>query len=286
MAGDVAPQVLLGSVYFEEATGDDRQPDVIQVSFEGGAAGTTLNRLVIDGDKLGDGFSTGDVFFDVLPGGRGAFGDVGFEIISTSGFTLDKVMVDDGESQIVFEFSGFDAGEVFKFSIDADEAQLVTPSFTDVNALVEGAEFQRSHMTGTFSAQHFVDLTLTSDHFDAFNGNFAAAQTATGLTLDLPNDAYSTTHDFTDRTAGAVAYAAQIPLATIAGWVYHDRSDDGSFDTPSEQGIGGVTVELLKDGVGTGINAATSTNPNTLGYYEFVDLLPGNYGVRETQPAG
>ena len=42
MAGDVAPQVLLGSVYFEEATGDDSRPDVIQVTFEGGAAGTTL----------------------------------------------------------------------------------------------------------------------------------------------------------------------------------------------------------------------------------------------------
>ena len=44
MAADVAPHVLLGSVYFEEATGDDSQPDIIQVSFVGGAAGTTLNR--------------------------------------------------------------------------------------------------------------------------------------------------------------------------------------------------------------------------------------------------
>ena len=45
MAADLAPPVVLGSVYFEEATGDDSQPDVIQVSFEGGAAGTTLNSL-------------------------------------------------------------------------------------------------------------------------------------------------------------------------------------------------------------------------------------------------
>ena len=73
MAGDVAPQVLLGSVYFEEATGDDSQPDIIEVSFVGGAAGTTLNRLTINGDKHGNGLTEGDVFFDTAAGGLGAF---------------------------------------------------------------------------------------------------------------------------------------------------------------------------------------------------------------------
>ncbi len=286
MAGDLVPQVLLGSVYFEEATGDDSQPDVIQVSFEGGAAGTTLNRLVIDGDKLGDGLSSGDVFFDTEAGGLGAFGNVGFSVVSHDGFTVTSVAVVDGGTQIAFTFSGFDAGEKFAFSIDVDEAQFVNGSDIDTNALVEGAEFQRSIMTGTFSAPHFVDLTLDGQFRDAFDGNFAGAQTATGLTLDLPNDAYSPTHDFVDRTAGAVAYEAQLPLATISGWVYHDRSDDGSFDRPVEEGIGGVTLELLKDGVGTGVTTTTSTNPATLGYYEFIDLPPGSYGVREVQPAG
>ncbi|MEM1342788.1 MAG: hypothetical protein AAGF68_10725, partial [Pseudomonadota bacterium] len=51
----LAADVILGGVYFEEATGDDSQPDIIQVSFEGGAEGTVLNRIVIDGDKLSDG---------------------------------------------------------------------------------------------------------------------------------------------------------------------------------------------------------------------------------------
>jgi serine-aspartate repeat-containing protein C/D/E len=282
MAADVAPQVLLGSVYFEEATGDDSQPDIIQISFEGGAAGTTLNEIVIDGDKLGDGLSSGDIFFDTEEGGLGAFGDVGFSIVSTEGFSVTSVLVVDGGSQIKFTFSGFDAGEVFKFSLDADEAQFVGGGVTDTNALVEGAEFQRSRITGTFKAPHFVDLTLQGTYWDAFNNNFAAAQTATGLTLDLPNDRYVVNHDYTDRTAGAVVHAAQIPLATISGHVYHDRDDDGNFDTPSEQGIGGVTLELLKDGVATGITTTTASN----GYYEFIDLVPGSYGVREVQPAG
>jgi serine-aspartate repeat-containing protein C/D/E len=286
MAGDVVPQVMLGSVYFEEATGDDSLPDLIQVSFEGGATGTTLNRLVIDGDKFGDGLSTGDVFFDIADGGLGAFGDVGFSIVSNNGFTVNSVAVVDGGSQIIFTFTGFDAGEIFEFSLDADEAQFVQGQTVDSNALVEGGEFQRSKLTGTFSAPHYVDLTLNGTFWDAFDDDFAAATTATGLTLDLPNDRYTPDHDYTDRTAGAVVYAAQIPLATISGWVYHDRDDDGSFDTPSEQGIGGVTLELLKDGVGTGIFTTTSTAPGRVGYYEFVDLVAGNYGVRETQPTG
>src|SRR5262249_43625045 len=45
------PHVVLGAVYFEEDSGDDNQPDTIQVTFNGGAAGTTLNSLTINGDK-------------------------------------------------------------------------------------------------------------------------------------------------------------------------------------------------------------------------------------------
>jgi len=282
MAADVVPQVLLGSVYFEEATGDDSRPDVIQVTFEGGAAGTTLTKLVIDGDKDGLGLSTGDIFFDIEEGGLGAFGDVGFSILSHQGFTVSSVAVIDGGTKIEFTFSGFDAGEIFEFSLDADEAQFVSGSTVDTNALVEGGEFQRARMFGTFQAPHFVDLTMETKYWDAFDSNFATAKTATGLTLDLPNDRYEPNHDYTDRTAGAVVHAAQIPLATISGYVYHDRDDDGIRDTPTEQGIGGVTLELMKDGVATGIKTTTNAN----GYYEFIDLLPGSYGVRETQPTG
>ena len=84
MAGDVAPQVLLGSVYFEEATGDDSQPDMIEVSFVGGAAGTTLNRLTINGDKRQDGLTEGDIFFDTAAGGLGAFDYGGLSITSAT----------------------------------------------------------------------------------------------------------------------------------------------------------------------------------------------------------
>ena len=103
----------------------------------------------------------------------------------------------------------------------------------------------------------------------------------------MPNDQYDADHDYTDRTAGAIADEAQIPLATISGWVYHDADNDGIFDHTNEQAIGGVTLELLDaNGNGTGITTTTSTDPAKLGFYEFRNLTPGQYGVREVQPTG
>ena len=286
-AVDVAPHVLLGSVYFEEATGDDSKPDIIQVSFVGGAAGTTLNQLTINGDKRGDGLTDGDVFFDTAAGGLGEFGYAGLKIVSANGFTVNSVTVVDGGAQIVFNLTGFDAGEILELSVDADEAQYVDGANVEANSLVEGAEFQRSIMTGKFSAVGYVDLTLSGLYWDAFDDEFAAAYQQTGLSLNLPTDAFSTTHDFTDRTAGAVALAKQIPLASLSGWVYHDKSDDGNFAKGVETGIGGVTLELLDaQGNPTGIKTVTSTDPAKLGFYEFRNLLPGTYGVREYHPDG
>jgi protocatechuate 3,4-dioxygenase beta subunit len=289
MAADV-PQVLLGSVYFEEATGDDSQPDIIEVSFVGGAAGTTMNKLTINGDKAQNGLTDGDVFFDTAAGGLGVFGFAGLKITSANGFTVNSVTVVDGGSQIVFDLTGFDAGEKLVFSVDADEAQYVEQGTVDANSVVEGAEFQRSIMTGEFSAVGYVDLTLTGKFWDAFDDEFAAATQATGLTLPLHNDKYAPDHDYTDRTAGAVAHAPQIPLASLAGWVYHDRDDDGNFDRTGgniETGIGGVVLELVDaQGNGTGITTTTSTEPGKVGFYEFRNLFPGTYGVREFQPQG
>jgi protocatechuate 3,4-dioxygenase beta subunit len=287
MAADLAPHVMLGSVYFEEATGDDSKADILQVSFVGGAPGTTMNRVTINGDKRSDGLTDGDIFFDTAAGGIGAFNFGGLSIVSANGFTVNSVTVVDGGTQIVFDLSGFDAGEKLIFAVDADEAQYVNGGDVDANSLVEGAEFQRSTIVGKFTAVGYVDLTLTATYWDDFDDEFLTAHNETGLTLPLPNDAYAPDHDYTDRTAGAVAHAAQIPLATLAGWVYHDRDDNGVFAKGSEQGIGGVTVELLDaNGNPTGITTITSTEPGKVGYYEFRNLFPGKYGVREVQPAG
>lgn len=288
--GQTPPQVLLGSVYFENDTGEDREGDVIQVSFVGGAAGTTLDRLVIDGDKTGNGLSEGDVIYDIAPGGLGDFGSIGLSILKNDGFTVRSVSVVDGGSKIIFEFDGFTAGDKFAFTLDADEVQFADGDSVDVNSIVEGGEFQRSIMTGEFSAEGFVDLTLSGVYWDAFDGRRQTAETATSQSLALPLDAYDTHDIYTafvsdtvkvNRTAGAVAHTPQTPLATLSGYVYHDRSDDGSFDRATEEPIAGVTVELL-DANGNPTGRTTTTSAD--GYYEFRNLTAGKYGVREFQP--
>ncbi|MEN1678763.1 MAG: SdrD B-like domain-containing protein [Planctomycetota bacterium] len=287
--------VLLGGVYFEEAIGDDTEPDIIQISFEGGAAGTTLDRIIINTDKNGDGLTAGDPVFDTAPGGGGTdgFASVPLTIVESIGFTVTGFTVEDGGQTLVFDLDGFDAGEVLLFSVDVDEfdgISVVTnqPSYS---SLVEGSEFEGSTLTGEFSAPGFVDLTLTDFFVDDFDPNRTAAESATGLEVDLPNDNYEggfdpgdgalTIDNLPDRTAGAVAHAPQTPLASISGYVYHDRSDDGVFDA-NEDPIAGVTIELL-DAAGQGTGITTVTNAD--GFYQFIDLVAGTYGVREvTQP--
>ncbi|CAN0366230.1 unnamed protein product, partial [Ectocarpus sp. 4 AP-2014] len=104
----------------------------------------------------------------------------------------------------------------------------------------------------------------------------------------LPGDNYDDPSDpqVPVRTAGAVAHAPQIELARLSGYVYHDRDDDGLREpgnTPSEESIAGVTVALIDP---TGLRDGETTTTDASGYYEFIDLTAGTYGVREVQPDG
>ncbi|TWT37695.1 Serine-aspartate repeat-containing protein D precursor [Posidoniimonas corsicana] len=285
-ADGLAPEVLLGGVYFEEATGDDSKGDVLVISFLGGPQGTTLDKLVIDTDKDGLGLSVGDLVFDTAPGGGGTdgFASVPLEVISSEGFTVLGVTVLDGGTQVVFDLSGFEAGEKLVFSVDVDEYQGDDPetSLPFYNSLVEGAEFQFSKLIGEFSAPGYVDLQLSGVFYDFFDSRRDAAETHVGLGFDLPDDRYDELRDLTDRTAGAVAHAPMLELATLSGFVYHDLNDDGVFD-PSESPIAGVELKLLDaNGQDTGLRAVTNAD----GFYKFVDLAPGKYTVMENQPDG
>ena len=72
----------------------------------------------------------------------------------------------------------------------------------------------------------------------------------------------------------------EIAPATISGFVYHDRSNDGSRDG-GEEGIEGTTITLLDvDG-----NVVATTTTDIDGRYEFVGIPPGEYALVETQPS-
>jgi len=69
---------------------------------------------------------------------------------------------------------------------------------------------------------------------------------------------------------------------TLSGTVYHDL-DKGGVQNGSDPGLGGVTVELY-DSTGTILLKTTTTDVN--GDYDFDDVLPGDYIIRQIQPAG
>ncbi|MCA9139210.1 MAG: carboxypeptidase regulatory-like domain-containing protein, partial [Planctomycetales bacterium] len=73
----------------------------------------------------------------------------------------------------------------------------------------------------------------------------------------------------------------EIAPATISGYIYHDQSNDGRRDG-NEDGIDGAVVTLVDaDG-----HVVATAQTNSSGYYEFPDLAPGTYELREQQPAG
>jgi SdrD B-like protein len=278
----------VGSVYYEQAAGNDAKPNLLQFTFEGGATGTQLTQIVIDGDKTGKGLSSGDVFFDTAPGGLGSFASNPLKIVSHDGFQVVSTQVVDGGTRLVINFSGFDAGETLVLSVDVDEAQFVDPATgeTDTNAVAEGGEFQRSHFTASFVALHYEDVSTSTLYWDDFDKNFAAFDTSTGSHLNLPPDRYLPNDDRSDLTAGAVASTMQIPLPdSIAGVVFADANLN-NHQEPSDPGIGGVKLSLyLFDGtqyLPTGATTVTDANGN----YKFDKLPPGQYRVLETQPAG
>ena len=280
LAGDLH----LGSVYFEEASGDDSAGDRLEITFQGGAAGTQLKSLTINGDKLLDGGVTlGDIFFDTAAGGRGSFKPVPLSIASHDGFTITSVIVQDGSPLITFEFAGFDAGEKLVFDIDVDEQG----SFSSTS-VAEGGEFEGSRLTGTFINPHFEDATLTGVFFDEFDDEFAQAAAQAGTRLNLPPDSYVPPHtvEREDRTAGAVATAIQVPKPiTIAGRVFNDPNLSNSQDG-GEPGIAGVSLALLEWNGSSYVATGKTATTNSVGDYKFDGILPGKYRVVETQPNG
>ncbi len=274
LAASVVP-IQIGAVYYEDASGQDEVGDRIEITFSGGAAGTELNRLVIDTDKLGDGLTIGDCLFDTKPGGDGVFGAGDLVIVDKTGIDSVKSSVADGGTLLVFDFTGFHAGEKFVFSIDVDEQ-----AFSGSSAVAEGKEFEGTKLTATFSAAHFHDATDMARFFDDYDLG--------GTGLNLPPDDYVPPGEEPHpvRTAAALFPLTQVPLPiTLAGTVYEDIDLDNRRDA-GETGLAGVTLALYEwngsQYVATGKTAVT----DAAGNYQFKDVLPGKYRVVETQPAG
>lgn len=279
LAVDIAP-IQVGAVYFEDAIGLDAHGDLIEVTWTGGAPGTQLTELVINTDKREDGqLSDGDPFFDLEPGGEGVSGAVDFEIDAarTSGIDIASIQIQlsDGGTMLVMRFTDFDPGDRLVFSMDVDEA-----GYPDSSPVVEGKEFEGSHLVATFEAAHFYSVTGEDMFFDDYDAKLDSSG------LDLPPDAYTEPieNPLPDQTAAAVFPVDQTPLPiTIAGTVFEDI-DLNNVQGATEPGIEDVDLALLEL-VGDGYEATgQTTTTDADGNYLFEDVLPGTYQIAETQP--
>jgi protocatechuate 3,4-dioxygenase beta subunit len=273
----LAADIQIGAVYYEEASGEDLGADVIEITFDGGAEGTQLTRLEFDTDKLGDGLTIGDVFFDTANGGLGAFGSSPLELISRDGIDSVNFTVADGGTTLVFTFTGFDAGERLLFQVDVDEQGFLGP-----NAVAEGNEFEGTKLTAQFAAPHYYDTTGGDIFIDAYDGKLATSG------LSLPPDSYVPPGGTPNpvRTAGAIFPLTQTPLpVSIAGTVFEDVNLN-NVQEAGDPGIAGVTLELFVLDGSTYVTTGQSTTTNGVGDYRFDGLFPGEYRVVETQPSG
>ncbi len=104
----------------------------------------------------------------------------------------------------------------------------------------------------------------------------------TGVTLGTKaNDAF-----FIELAAdqnGVDFNFGEIVPASVSGFVYLDRNDDGSVDFDDQSIVGALITLTGTDDLGPVSRTATTEAD---GSYSFDDLRPGTYMIQETQPAG
>lgn len=282
----------IGAVYTEADLGSDVHGDTFEITFEGGAPGTQLTRLVVNGDQGTAGFGEGDVFFDHEAGGYGADDAHAFTIVALE--TDDPnasvaAFVEDGGLMLTLELVSFRAGDRLIFSIDVDEVEDFDPNESDLTLVNEGfdpitsgVEFQGSQLSAQFVAPHYFDASGSGE----FRNRYDDALAASGL--DLPQDNAGGQRD---RTDGAIFPVEQVPLPiAISGTVFLDSDLDLAQDA-GDVPLSGVELSLWVETHTpgnfefTGHTVTTDTN----GDYEFglsLELPPGVYQVREVQPNG
>jgi uncharacterized repeat protein (TIGR01451 family) len=141
-------------------------------------------------------------------------------------------------------------------------------------------------ITGDRGADGTVDVTTVTDP----NGNYSFTDVALGtyrVREVAPAGTTQTTTNPADvtltpgLTVGNVNFG-NFTLITISGQKFNDLNGDGVRDA-GEPGLAGVTLNLDRGANGT-VDATTTSD--AAGNFQFANLGPGTYRVREVVPAG
>ncbi len=296
--------IHVGATYFEDSNQEDTSSllkingavtdtevaDIFEVTFNGGANGTTLDRVVIN--------TNGDTFFDTADKGTGD--SLPFKILDQTGFEIDwanSQLPADGGTQLILCFKNFTAGDRLVFTIDVDER--------GPTAVAEGGEFgipdnyegdigAKATVQASFTAPGMQVLNTAAYHFYdtyAFSDSLKKELPDNNMTNDI-SKVYLPSQCSAGKvyTAGAEGTPQQIPLVEISGYVYFDVNNDGVRNTAAgslEVGIGGVSISLydqagnsvqLLNSLGQASGSSVTTNAN--GYYHCY-VTAGTYRIVE-----
>ena len=273
------PDINVGVVYIENHVpqqGHQNAGDLFTVTWNGGADGTTLDRLVIDTSS-----AAGNIFFSTEGNFGGDYNNFSpFLIVENEdGIKVTVEIVEDGGSLLVLNFENFTAGKTLVFSIDLNEYND-NDTIADV---VEGKELEGTSITTTFSSNDYYAKEVNQQFVNAYT---IIPELADKLPADgaAPNANHS-------LMAGASTKALQDTPRTgsLSGYVYEDNNNNGRFDG-TEKGIGGVGLKLQ---VWDAENqryvdvAGKTTVTDADGFYKFDNLDAWqHYRVVEDQPEG
>lgn len=285
-----ADPIWVGGVYVEDDSGTDQHGDSFYITFKGGAPGTQLTRLVIDGDLNTPGFGVADLFFDTVEGGYGADHASPFKLISlttANPAATVNVTVTDGSTKLILDLTNFQAGDTLVFQIDVDEAQSFDPNETDLEVLnsgfdpiTSGVEFQNSLLKAEFRAPHYEDAAGQTKFLNRYDTQLEPSG------LPLPEDNFEGKRD---RSAGTAFNLQQIPKPiSLGGIVYVDNNYNLTLDS-GEARLANVELELFRNDNGNYVSTGFKTVTDSQGAYSFgtnLKLMPGIYQVRETQLSG
>lgn len=168
----------------------------------------------------------------------------------------------------------------------------VTATGQDICAYLAALSPARTCTTTTASdgSYSFIDLpagsyTLTQSQPTAYGDGRETAGTSGGT---VNNTGFGSTAATNRISAIPLAAGASSSgnlfgerAVSLTGRVYRDPQRDGVDSGGSEPGIGGVTINLVQNGV---VIATTITGAD--GGFSFINLPAGTYSIEEVQPAG
>jgi serine-aspartate repeat-containing protein C/D/E len=212
---------------------------------------------------------------------------------AVSGTRIEQIVLGGGQQGINYDFCELPpaslSGHVYRDDNDDGNRQPGEP-------LISGATIRLFDASGTLVAETLTDSQGRYQFNSLRSGTYRIAETTPAGYLDGKDSVGSIAGIVVGQLDGTDTIRAielpsgmhgedydfgEILPASLAGNVYEDADGDCIRD-PDELNLSGVLIELL-DAQG---NVVASTRTDASGNYQFDNLRPGVYTLREQQPAG